>query len=86
MLDNRYNVPQTDDFIEEAKPTTLTEAMQYAKDNDDFEPLENMIFTIEKKLSDTIEELKTLRDILHYGNQPFYKSKINKILVILNKK
>jgi len=87
MIDSRFEVPQTDIEIEQDEPTTLTDYMQYAKDNDDWEPLECKIYTNDKKVSEAIEVIKFMRDTAHAtGRGEFYIKQCNKLLTILNRK
>jgi hypothetical protein len=87
FYDERFDVPQTDEPIEEKEPVTLTECMQFAKDNDDFEPLESAIYTIEKNLTEAIEVIKFIRDTAQAsGRSEFYIKQSNKALRILNRK
>jgi len=73
--------------IEESEPVTLTECMQFAKDNDDFEPLESAIYTTEKNIAEAIEVLKFIRETSQAsGRSEFYIKQSNKALRILNRK
>jgi len=79
--------PHEQEPIEENEPTTLTECMDYAKDNDDFEPLENKIYITEKNIAEAIEVLKFIRDTAQAsGRSDFYIKQSNKALRILNRK
>jgi hypothetical protein len=79
--------PYEQEPIEENEPTTLTECMDYAKDNDDFEPLESVIYTTEKNIAEAIEVLKFIRDTAQAsGRSEFYIKQSNKALRILNRK
>jgi len=73
--------------IEQDEPITLDECMQYAKDNDDFEPLESAIYTTEKNKLEAIEVIKFMRDTAQAGGRgDFYIKQCNKLLIILNRK
>jgi hypothetical protein len=79
--------PYEQEPIEENEPTTLTECMQFAKDNDDFEPLESVIYTTEKNIAEAIEVLKFILDTAQAsGRSDFYIKQSNKALRILNRK
>jgi hypothetical protein len=79
--------PNEMDPIEENEPTTLTECMQFAKDNDDFKPLESAIYTTEKNIAEAIEVLLFIRDTAQAsGRSEFYIKQSNKALRILNRK
>jgi len=79
--------PHEQEPIEQDEPTTLDECMQYAKDNDDFEPLESVIYTTEKNKSEAIEVIKFMRDTAQAsGRGDFYIKQCNKLLTILNRK
>jgi len=79
--------PYEQEPIEENEPTTLTECMDYAKDNDDFEPLESVIYTTEKNIVEAIEVLKFIHEAaLASGRGAFYVNQSNKALRILNRK
>jgi len=88
FYDERFDaVPQTDEPIEENEPTTLTECMKFAKDNDDFEPLESVIFTTENNIAEAIEVIKFIQETAHAsGRSDFYIKQSNKALRILNRK
>lgn len=87
FIDERFNVPQTDIEIEQEEPTTLTECMQYAKNNDDFEPLEFAIYTTEKNKLEAVEVIKFMRETAQAsGRGDFYIKQCNKLLTILNRK
>jgi len=73
--------------IDQPEPTTLTECMQYAKDEKDFEPLESAIYTTEKNKSEAIEVIKFMRETAQAsGRGDFYIKQCNKALTILNRK
>jgi len=73
--------------IEQDEPITLTECMQYAKDNDDFDPLESAIYTTEKNKLEAIEVIKFMRETAQAsGRGDFYIKQCNKLLTILNRK
>lgn len=73
--------------IEEKEPETLDECMQFAKDNDDFEPLENKIYITEKNIKEAIEVITFIRDSAQAsGKSAFYINQSNKALRILNRK
>jgi len=79
--------PHEQEPIEQDEPTTLTECMQYAKDNDDFEPLESAIYTTEKNKLEAIEVAIFMRDCAKAsGRSEFYIKQCNKLLTILNRK
>jgi len=79
--------PHEQEPIEEKEPTTLSECMDYAKDNDDFEPLENAIYITEKNIAEAIEVLLFIRDTAQAsGRSEFYIKQSNKLLRILNRK
>jgi hypothetical protein len=87
FYDERFYVPQTDEPIEEKEPGTLTECMQFAKDNDDFEPLENVIYTTEKNIKEAIEVIKFIQETAQAsGRSDFYIKQSRKALIILNRK
>jgi len=87
FIDERFNVPQTDIEIEQDEPITLTECMQYAKDNDDWEALESAIYTTEKNKLEAIEVIKFMRETAQAsGRGDFYIKQCNKLLTILNRK
>ena len=87
FYDERFDVPQTDKEIEQPEPVTLTECMQFAKDNDDFEPLESAIYTTEKNIAEAIEVLLFIRNTAQAsGRSEFYIKQSNKALRILNRK
>jgi len=79
--------PHEQEPIEQDEPTTLDECMQYAKDNDDFEPLESVIYTTEKNKLEAIEVIKFMRETAKAsGRGDFYIKQCNKALTILNRK
>jgi hypothetical protein len=79
--------PNEIDPIEQPEPVILTECMQFAKDNDDFEPLESAIYTTEKNIAEAIEVLLFIRDTAQAsGLSEFYIKQSNKALRILNRK
>lgn len=75
--------PHEQEPIEEQEPETLTEALQYAKDNDDFVPLESIIYDTEKKIELAIELLKQYIDECGQMTNGIVKSRFNKILNVL---
>jgi len=79
--------PHEQEPIEQDEPTTLDECMQWAKDNDDFEPLECAIYTTEKNKLEAIEVIKFMRETAQAsGRGDFYIKQCNKVLTILNRK
>lgn len=70
---------------EPTEPQTLQECMDYAKKFDDFIPLENAIYDVEKKIKESQELLKQYIDECGQMTNGIIKSRFNKILNILKK-
>lgn len=77
--------PHEMEVQETDEPQTLEECMDYAKEFDDFVPLENAIYDVEKKLKESQELLKQYIDECGQMTNGIVKSRFNKILNILKK-
>jgi hypothetical protein len=75
--------PHEIEQIKENEPTTLTECMQFAKDNDDFVPLESVIYTTEKNIAEAKELLISYINECGQMTNGIVKSRFSKILKIL---
>jgi len=81
--DERFDVPQTDIEIEPNEPQTLQECLDYAKEFDDFEPLENAIYSNDKKIELAKELLRQYIDECGQMTNGIVKSRFTKILNVL---
>lgn len=76
---NPSNPSNQVEIIEEFESEDLSECMDFAKDNDDFEPLENAIFTHEIKVKKAIEKIVFALDAMAHSENVFI---INQLLAI----
>lgn len=83
FIDERYNVPQTDNEIEPNEPQTLQECLDFAREFDDYEPLENAIYENDKKIELAQELLKQYIDECAQMTNGIVKSRFTKILNVL---
>lgn len=83
FIDERYNVPQTDNEIEPKEPQTLQECLDFAREYDYYEPLENAIYENEKKIELAQELLKQYIDECAQMTNGIVKSRFTKILNVL---
>ena len=67
--------PVTEEFYSE----DLSECLQFAKDNQDFEPLENAIFLHETKVKNAMEKVMFSLDAMAHSENAFI---INQLLAI----
>jgi len=82
--DERFDVPQTDiDGIEPTEPKTLQECLDFAREFDDYEPLENAIYSNDSKIERAQELLKQYIDECGQMTNGIVKSRFTKILNVL---
>lgn len=73
------NPANQETIVDEFYSEDLSECLNYAKDNEDFEPLENAIFLHETKVKKALEKVMFSLDAMAHSENTFI---INQLLAI----
>ena len=86
FIDERFNVPQTDDLNKDIYDSKdLHECLEFFENYKDLEPLRSAIAYNSKTLRKAKEELQFLIEVLKFAKQPYYRKLAEKVLITLNK-